>query len=98
MSLRSHKFVRPLCISTIVRLSTKYGPELTLTGVNLVKMFVHIDQILQNFKLGYANAIKPVYRAILNYTLRITSHHENLGPSYGSDRQSFAGFTLRKTG
>jgi hypothetical protein len=51
-------------------------------------MFVHIDQIFQNFKLGHANAIKRVYRAILNYTLRITRQHENLGPSYGSGSQS----------
>jgi len=59
-------------------------------------MFVNIDQILQNFKLGYANAIKPVYRAILNYTLRIPSHHENFGPSHGSDRQSPGFYQVRR--
>jgi len=61
---------------------------LTSTGVTLVKIFVHIDQIFQNLKLGHANAVKRVNRAILNYTLRIARQHENLGPSYGSSSQS----------
>jgi hypothetical protein len=74
--------------STIVRHGTNYGPGLTSTGGTLVKMFVHMDQIFQNFKLGYAKAIKRVHRVIFNYMLYIPRQHENLEPSYGSGSQS----------